>query len=895
LNHANKSEQLLSNLGDNVKKTLESDLQLINDYHGKEEVFYVINAAQEEGEKPSLYLGLDREAVEDFAGLSLEDWEENRKAPKQLAGVIRKNSPLRTLNGLCKAALKNKDGYTEWQAQWEATQWKELEGAYQTQFDEFIENHLPFILDLRGEHTTRRTLDGIVLILALRALQESIRKFKEIIGERRNTGENVEEAETFITKIIDELFQSKKSPLLNFFHRMSKLNAGSLIHVPSGVIHAAGPGIFLAEVSHLSDNTFRIFDHGREFDELPRRDTHYTLAALSLSDESFIDNAAEADYIRPKWQDELVGDIRLNFIDSEYLKDWRELSLNVGDQGPTGQIVMCTKGMITLRTAYHKANEPKLWTSIEVPMGYTAYIPPPYIIFKITEQSLENLKQEGVPDDVLKKLQSLKYKEFIGEEKFLDTLKGTIGNEQTVEFKSLILKHADKNRQKRTIEVKTVDYNESACLYLSAKTIPNPPTLCITVGGTHFQFIYNSDSAPKREERHFWHEALPNPWEENDWDVRLKVLRDKLGKFLRRHHEGGRIKFLSLSWPGFIDNGRLYSNVLRCKEMEVMALVEGLENDRFQFDKIDQDHIFFDVIADIQVEVIDWSGHLRENRSGLLINFGSGICLAVYDAKARRVKEEFEVNGENVNITHLGRLMWFVPPPAKDYSKWEWRFNDKWDEQKVIETIKEGDYREEIPEGIPHGSIRLSEFLSTTAIVFRFILAIRQKYPESWLEVCLPEDIQTEAKDKLRTCIKEATRFPPDEPAEIAERWSEMIRTYRLLLNAIARPLFTFIAQPVDSMQHICQEFIEEIAYDYAAMIATLFESVDSLVDYADCLILGGYGGANFGGDKFLTVLKQALEQHRESVPSLSRIGEITQSRASQSEYRLLRVCRLLQ
>jgi len=63
--------------------------------------------------------------------------------------------------------------------------------------------------------------------------------------------------------------------------------------------------------------------------------------------------------------------------------------------------------------------------------------------FKITEQSLGNLKSEGVPDDVLEKLQSLKDQKITEEEKFLDILKRTIGDEQTVRFKSLIMKHAD--------------------------------------------------------------------------------------------------------------------------------------------------------------------------------------------------------------------------------------------------------------------------------------------------------------------------------------------------------------------------------------------------------------------------------------------------------------------
>jgi phage tail sheath protein FI len=66
--------------------------------------------------------------------------------------------------------------------------------------------------------------------------------------------------------------------------------------------------------------------------------------------------------------------------------------------------------------------------------------------FKLTEQSLENLKSEGVPDNVLEKLRSLKsYEtgeyEITGEEEFLSILRTTIGDEQTIRFKLLILKH----------------------------------------------------------------------------------------------------------------------------------------------------------------------------------------------------------------------------------------------------------------------------------------------------------------------------------------------------------------------------------------------------------------------------------------------------------------------
>jgi hypothetical protein len=46
------------------------------------------------------------------------------------------------------------------------------------------------------------------------------------------------------------------------------------------------------------------------------------------------------------------------------------------------------------------------------------------------------------PNDVLEKLQSIKDQEVTQEEEFLGILKTTIGEEQTVKYKSLILKHA---------------------------------------------------------------------------------------------------------------------------------------------------------------------------------------------------------------------------------------------------------------------------------------------------------------------------------------------------------------------------------------------------------------------------------------------------------------------
>ncbi|MFY9493395.1 MAG: peptidoglycan-binding protein [Minisyncoccia bacterium] len=62
--------------------------------------------------------------------------------------------------------------------------------------------------------------------------------------------------------------------------------------------------------------------------------------------------------------------------------------------------------------------------------------------FIITENALSNLKSAGIPDDILAKLQGLKDQEIVGEENFLSILKSKIGEEDTLRFKVLILKHA---------------------------------------------------------------------------------------------------------------------------------------------------------------------------------------------------------------------------------------------------------------------------------------------------------------------------------------------------------------------------------------------------------------------------------------------------------------------
>ncbi|MGA9768978.1 MAG: hypothetical protein WBV94_08055 [Blastocatellia bacterium] len=75
--------------------------------------------------------------------------------------------------------------------------------------------------------------------------------------------------------------------------------------------------------------------------------------------------------------------------------------------------------------------------------GQTGRLPVLAAVFKITEKSLEALKEAGVADSLLDKLKILKDGEFLGKRAFFGALITVIGLDQLNEFKALILKHAE--------------------------------------------------------------------------------------------------------------------------------------------------------------------------------------------------------------------------------------------------------------------------------------------------------------------------------------------------------------------------------------------------------------------------------------------------------------------
>lgn len=63
------------------------------------------------------------------------------------------------------------------------------------------------------------------------------------------------------------------------------------------------------------------------------------------------------------------------------------------------------------------------------------------VSFKLTERSLENLRSEGIPDAVLRKLEDLKDRWFVGKAEFSRIFKSTIRDIQITDHEPTILKH----------------------------------------------------------------------------------------------------------------------------------------------------------------------------------------------------------------------------------------------------------------------------------------------------------------------------------------------------------------------------------------------------------------------------------------------------------------------
>ncbi len=85
-------------------------------------------------------------------------------------------------------------------------------------------------------------------------------------------------------------------------------------------------------------------------------------------------------------------------------------------------------------------------------------------VYLITEKFLKDLKSDAeIPDDIVKKLQNLEVKEYVGKEKFIGVIKENIDNNLFVKHKSSILKYAD-TRNLNVNDLRVIKIDDSLIL-----------------------------------------------------------------------------------------------------------------------------------------------------------------------------------------------------------------------------------------------------------------------------------------------------------------------------------------------------------------------------------------------------------------------------------------------
>jgi mannose-6-phosphate isomerase len=138
----------------------------------------------------------------------------------------------------------------------------------------------------------------------------------------------------------DYLTRNRLQEILNF----EEVRTGDVFFIPSGRVHALGPGILLAEIQQTSDTTYRIYDWDRVDHEGKARELHTGLAMEAI-DFKLVESVRTNYSPRPGKSSTLVDcpSFTTNLILSgrELVKDYSSLDSFV--------IFLCTEGRCTLR------------------------------------------------------------------------------------------------------------------------------------------------------------------------------------------------------------------------------------------------------------------------------------------------------------------------------------------------------------------------------------------------------------------------------------------------------------------------------------------------------------------------------------------------------------------
>lgn len=144
---------------------------------------------------------------------------------------------------------------------------------------------------------------------------------------------------------LEHLNSGKLKDILNY----EKASKGDVFYMPSGRIHALGPGILLAEIQQTSDITYRIYDWDRVDERGRSRDLHTELALDAIDFNPVLNY--RAGYRKTKNKTEMLVDspyFAVNMLDLDRIvkKDYTLLDSFV--------VFVCTEGSVLVHSEENK-------------------------------------------------------------------------------------------------------------------------------------------------------------------------------------------------------------------------------------------------------------------------------------------------------------------------------------------------------------------------------------------------------------------------------------------------------------------------------------------------------------------------------------------------------------
>jgi mannose-6-phosphate isomerase class I len=576
------------------------------------------------------------------------------------------------------------------------------------------------------------------------------------------------------------------TPTLLRYFRGQEVRQGSWVRVPSGTAHSwQGGGNFLIELAQRSDNTFRIMDFGRELSAATRREMHYLQAMYSLSVDGILDE---------------VSSPRLIFN--------TEVTRTMSEATPE-----CHSELDCHFLA--ETNAPTL----EAPAWSV----------------LMN------PDNPVRLL--------------TDTGAGGLFSELSVgRCRSVVIT--------RPTRIRHVKMHPNDRLLLVSERSERTDLVCISLGLSKLEVaLHRIGESPSIA----WYQGKrpkPNEMGEGYLDKVIDVICEDLAELLKKTTAGPEesrklgVKHqkklcVAVSWPGYIrfkeGEKELHSSGfpkvnVKSFQSSLLGKIRDVVSGTYEVSPESETNplILNDAFASALGEYRHPLGWLLENKSGMVLNIGSGICAGLSKATMETESQESLRDEDQSTIeacSAVGRWLYFDPNtgnirlPFRPVAQ-----------GRLSHALRDHVFSEQVPDMIG-GYLRASTYLSSRGLILRFLTRLPkpkeffESGPSGWDYAKIEPFLKQRNDDPVGSFVTGCAAIaanPDDFPIH------KMI--HKINQEAVGEPVGNRL---------LARKLIVEVAQELAEVLQQVIRMLEQLApEYADCIgrvVLTGAVGEHFG------------------------------------------------